>query len=74
MSITVRYFHRFNFSLFSFFELSFIECEITIFSFQREIIIISLFSKQTLVSTNNLKIPINIISGWLEMCKNIIFA
>ena len=45
-----------------------------IFSFQREIIITSLLKILTNISTNNFKIDIKWISGWLEMCKNIISA
>ena len=44
----------------------------TIFSLQSNMIITSLFLKQTNVSTNNLKADIKGTSGQLEMCKNII--
>ena len=44
------------------------------FSFQREIIIKSLFRKLTKISTNNFKVDINRIFDPLDMCKNIISA
>ena len=66
-------FHRFIFSIISFFEIDY-KSKTTIFSIRREIIITSLFRKLTKVSTNNLMIDINGISDTLEMCKNIISA
>ena len=62
--------HRLPF-FFSFFELSFINLK-PLFSIQREIIITSLFRKLTKVSTNNIKIDINLFPNkpwFLRVCS-----
>ena len=63
-----------HFFIFFFLIIIIYESKTTIFPLQREIIITALFRKLTKVSTNNSKVDINRISGWLEMCKNIISA